>query len=420
MSRIAASPPGTARLALTVFVPFALGYFLSFLYRTVNAVLAPHLIADVGLSASDLGLLTSAYFVTFAAFQLPLGGLLDRYGPRRVQAAVLLLAALGAALFAIGENLYTLALARALIGAGVASGLMGAFKAIALWFPQRLWPLLNGMVLASGGIGAMVASKPVEMVLGFTDWRTVFLGLAAFTLLYAVCLLLVVPEKRQVEAPAPFAQQMRGFRLIFTDRLFWTVAPVAALCGGVGMGLIGLWAGPWLADVGGHDRATAASYLFVIALSLTVGAFSAGAVASLVARHGISLVQVMGGGVIVYIGGQFALAFAIDPQVIWPWMIFGFFAQIGLLSYPYLAAHFPREYAGRSNTAVNVLAFFLAFGVQYFVGFVLDRFPPQPGGGYAPEGYTLAFGILAALQVAAFVWFVYGGLARRGKPVRPN
>ena len=66
-----------------------------------------------------------------------------------------------------------------------------------------------------------------------------------------------------------------------------------------------------------------------------------------------------------------------------------------------------------------MLAFFLAFGVQYFVGFVLDRFPPQPGGGYAPEGYTLAFGILAALQVAAFVWFVYG-LARRGKPVRPN
>ena len=69
---------------LRVFAPFAVGYFLSYLLRNVNAVIAPELTRDLALSAADLGLLTSAYLLAFGAFQLPLGLLLDRYGPRKV------------------------------------------------------------------------------------------------------------------------------------------------------------------------------------------------------------------------------------------------------------------------------------------------------------------------------------------------
>ncbi|MEQ8196220.1 MAG: MFS transporter, partial [Rhodospirillales bacterium] len=86
-------------LALRVFAPFAFGYFLSYLFRAINAVIAPDLVRDVGLDAAALGLLSSAYFVTFAAFQLPLGILLDRYGPRRTEAILLVFAALGSVLF---------------------------------------------------------------------------------------------------------------------------------------------------------------------------------------------------------------------------------------------------------------------------------------------------------------------------------
>ena len=77
--------PGIPRLLVIVFLPFAGGYFLSYLFRSINAVIAPQLTAEVGLTAADLGLLTSCYFLAFASFQLPLGVLLDRYGPRRVQ-----------------------------------------------------------------------------------------------------------------------------------------------------------------------------------------------------------------------------------------------------------------------------------------------------------------------------------------------
>src|SRR3546814_17486954 len=103
-----------------------------------------------------------SYFLAFAGFQLPLGLLLDRFGPRRVQSALLLSAALGSVLFALADSLVELAVARALIGLGVAGGLMSSFKAITLWFPQERWPPITGCFLAMGGLGASAATAPLE------------------------------------------------------------------------------------------------------------------------------------------------------------------------------------------------------------------------------------------------------------------
>jgi sugar phosphate permease len=106
-----------------VLLPFAAGYFLSYFFRTINAVIAGQLTAELGLDASHLGLMTSVYFLTFAAIQLPLGVLLDRFGPRRVQSGLLLVAAVGAAMFARSNQFAALVVGRALIGFGVAGAL---------------------------------------------------------------------------------------------------------------------------------------------------------------------------------------------------------------------------------------------------------------------------------------------------------
>jgi MFS family permease len=113
---------------LRVFLPFAAGYFLSYLFRVVNAVLAPDLAADIGVGPSALGLLTSVYFITFASFQLPLGVLLDRYGPRKTEAVLLMFAAIGAFLFSQADSLAGLVIGRAFIGFGVSACLMASFS----------------------------------------------------------------------------------------------------------------------------------------------------------------------------------------------------------------------------------------------------------------------------------------------------
>jgi len=110
-----------------VLLPFAAGFYLTILFRTINALISGQLTSDLALRAADIGLLTSVYFLTFAAAQIPIGSLLDRYGPRRVQSALLFVAAGGAALFGASQG-FPLVLARALIGLGVAAALTAGVK----------------------------------------------------------------------------------------------------------------------------------------------------------------------------------------------------------------------------------------------------------------------------------------------------
>jgi hypothetical protein len=151
-----------AAIVLTVLAPFAFGYFLSYLFRAVNAVVGPDLATDIGLSATALGLLTSAYLFAFALFQLPLGVLLDRYGPRRVQTGLFGCAAAGSLLFSIGDDVVTLTVARALIGLGFAGGLMSGFKAVVLWVPEPRRALANASVMSFGALGLLVATVPMQ------------------------------------------------------------------------------------------------------------------------------------------------------------------------------------------------------------------------------------------------------------------
>src|ERR1700741_5390609 len=176
--------------ALSVFCPFAMGYFLSFCYRNVNAVISKELAAEFSLTPADLGFLTSMYLLAFAAFQLPLGVLLDRYGPRRVVAALLCLAASGALVFALARDLTALSLGRALIGLGVSAGLMGALKGFSLWFPLGRLATVNGLYLAVGGLGALAATAPAEALVGSLGWRGMFFILGAASLAVALIIFL--------------------------------------------------------------------------------------------------------------------------------------------------------------------------------------------------------------------------------------
>ena len=143
-----------------VYFPLALGYSISYFFRNANAIIEGDLVRELGLGPADLGLLTSVYFISFAAFQLPLGVLLDRYGPRRTEAVLLLFAAVGALIFSQSDTLSGLIVGRLLIGLGVSACLMAAFKAYVIWFPNQRLPMINGLQMVAGGLGHSVQQLP--------------------------------------------------------------------------------------------------------------------------------------------------------------------------------------------------------------------------------------------------------------------
>ncbi len=402
------APIGIGRAVATVFLPFAGGYYLSYLYRSVNAVIADRLTADLGLDPAALGLLSSAYFLAFAAFQIPLGLLLDRFGPRRVQAMLLCVAALGAVLFSIGQGAGMLILGRALIGLGVAGGLMASFKAITLWFPKARWPLVNGCFLAMGGLGAMSATTPVEALLGVTDWRGLFAGLAVVTVAVATVIFLAVPNMVRTGAVPSLREQLAGLATIYRDRLFWRLAPITVASMSSNFSIQGLWAGPWLRDVAGFDSDRVAAHLFGLALSMTIGFVATGVVADRLAARGIGLMSVMGAGMALFSLTLGVIVMGLAPTAVWPWVLFGLLGNATALAYPQLSRHFPLAYAGRANTALNLLVFLGAFGAQYAIGLVIDLWPSVEGRSPA-EAYTAAFAMMLGLQLAALAWFFWAG-----------
>ncbi len=388
-----------------VFLPFAAGYFLSYVYRAVYAVLSDDLVAELGLTAADLGLLTAAFFLTFATFQIPLGLLLDRFGPRRVQAGLRVVAAAGAGVFALGQDATSLLIGRALIGLGMSGGLMASFKAITQWFPTRHWPLVNGWFLGVGGLGAIAATAPVEAALALIGWRGVFWVLAGATALVAVTIALITPDKPEPPSGGGIIAQLRGVAAIMADPVFLRVAPITVTGLASGLAIQGLWAGPWLVDVAGYDDAGKAQVLLAMAITLTIGFVAAGWLAGVLERRGVPLAVFMALGSLVFVAVQVPIVFELAVTAWWPWLVFGLVSNMGVLTYPILSRHFPPSHAGRANTALNLLVFSGAFAAQWVVGAVIGLFPLTAEGGFAAVGYQAGFGLLLALQAVSLIWF---------------
>ena len=399
-------PETTSQKIIFIFLPFACGYFLSYLYRSTNAVLAPYLSNDLNLNAEQLGLITSAYFLTFGLFQLPLGVLLDKFGARKVQSILFLIAATGAILFSLGNDVWSLVTARGLIGLGVSGALMAAFKAFAVWFPKERLPLLIGLFMSAGGMGAIVASTPLEMALQVTDWRGVYLFLGIATIFVGLLIFFVVPEKKEDsdnEKPLPVLKVLKN---IYTSYAFWRIGPLSGIAGGTGLAILGLWAGPWLSDIGKFNKNEIANILFISTIMMTIGTTSLGIITDYLRKFNISPVGVMGGALFVFIIPLTIITFGIMPKAIWPWVVLSITSLAATLAYAGLSQYFPTSYAARASTAINLICFLMAFIAQYAIGFIMQVVEPGKQSGYSIKAYQAGFGLFLGILIICYIIFI--------------
>jgi predicted MFS family arabinose efflux permease len=398
---------GTHPLFFRVTLPFLAGYFVSYVYRSVNAIIGPELAREFGLSAGGLGLLTGIYFFAFAAFQLPLGLLLDRYGPRRVNATLLLVAAAGGLWFSLAPSAEQLTAARALIGLGVSGCLMSSLTAFALWYPAERMATMNGIAFASGMLGALTATVPLELLLRVLHWREVFYGIVALTLAVSLTLFLFVPERSGAKHGDTLAEQVRGFAAIARDPAFWR----AALCIGASqmaaVSLGTLWVATWLRDVEGWNQARVARGLFAFGVAMIFCYLGFGRAADAFNKRGRSTLPLLAGGVVLASLCLALLALGVRSGAVVLWSIFFGSSTAVVLMYALLGRRYPKQMAGRVNTALNVFVFIGMFSGQWAVGIVLNQWPQTPDG-YAPEAYPWALGTLWTIQFAGLVWLWSG------------
>ena len=342
-------------------------------------------------------------FFRSGLFQLPLGILLDRYGPRRVNASLLVVAACGGLVFGLSESLPGLVTGRALIGFGVSGCLMASMKAFTLWFPMQRFATLNGALMAIGGLGAVSASAPVEAALRLTDWRGLFEILAALTFATSMLIFFVVPERADARASASVRELVAGFATIFRDAAFWRVGMVSLTVQGTFLAMQGLWVAPWLRDVAGHDRTAVANILLAMAVATTIGFGSFGALSDWLARRGIAPLAVYKWGALTSALILASFSLGVTSIAVPAWLLFALASPATTLSYAILTRRYDKGLVGRVSTAVNMLVFIGAFAAQWGVGAIVSLWLPGADGRYPFAAYVAGFGacfIAQALTLA--------------------
>ncbi len=391
------APPGAW---IRIFLPFALGYYLSYLLRTVNAVISPALTNELGLSAAQLGLLTSMYFLAFGLAQIPVGIALDRFGPRRVESALLWVTALGSVLFALGDSMASLGLARALIGLGVSACLMGALKGLALWYPPERQSSMTGFIMASGAMGALTASAPLELMMPLVGWRGVFWGIAVVAVLAALTLARSLPREEATGGQGDMREVLRSVGAIFMAPAFLRFAGSSLFFVGGFMALQSLWAVPWLMEVEGLDLAATARMLLLLNLGMLLGQLSIGVFGVRLVRRGVEPLRLLHVGYAGLLLVQAAIVFGVGPVAV-KWFLLGALSAVNSQAYLASASHFPREMFGRISTSINLMAFAGAFLVQWGIGLVLDVL--RANDWTLPAALRFAFASLLLLQLISFI-----------------
>ncbi len=396
---------GTTQLAAFVVVPFGLGYFISYFLRNANAVLSPSIVSEFSLSATHIGLLTSLYFLAAALVCLPVAMLLDRYGPRKVLIVQTLVTATGCLMFAIGETLIWLMVARTIIGLGVAGCLMTAFKAITVWLPRKRWATGNSLVLGVGSLGVIASTQPLQWLLEWVSWQGIFWLAAAVCVVLCAWVFWFTPEHKPRDATRATVSTANIYLQVLQTGLFWRLVPIATFSMAMFFAIQGLWANAWMSDVALLDQAAIGKRLLVMALAMSAGMLINGTLSDLLAGFGVPLVAVILVGVLGMLVAILTLSFALAPIAWWPWIVLGYTGNIGALGYPLLSRRFPDNVSARVMSVLATTNFFIAFVLQFALGILLDRWPRTTSGAYPPEAYQTALLLCAGVLVLTIIWF---------------
>ncbi len=399
---------GSAAAAIALVGTLAATYVVSQLLRNSIGVIAPNLAAEMAVSASELGILSSAFFLAFALAQLPLGVAIDRYGPRACMIACAVIVIAGALMFGLATSPGGLIAARVLMGLGTSCYLMAPLALYARRFPPDRFAMLTGLQLGIGSIGILLATAPLAFAAATIGWRTTFVAIAASMGAFGMLIALVVSD------PAPSSESSRhreslrdsvvGIREALqahsVGRLF--VMHMASYSTFVLIG--GLWGGPYLTHVYGYSLTERGSLLLIAAIGQILGSFIYGSSDRVFGCYKTPVL--IGGLLTVALLGGVAILGALPPRVLVIWL-----AGFGVCSafQPVVISHgkslFPRRLAGRGLTLLNMGTMGGAFLAQFVSGLAIDLFP-QTSGAYPIAAYQVVFAMQSIFLAGALLTYL--------------
>ena len=393
------------RQAITVFFVFAFGYFISCLLRAITATLSPVLTLEFELMAADLGLLAGGYFLGFASMQIPLGYLLDKFGPKKIVSSFLLIAFIGTVSFALAQSFSGLLVSRILIGVGVSACLMAPLTGYRIWFAENQQQRANSWMLMIASLGFLSSTLPVQLLLPALGWRWLFGGIAGLILISIFLMLAFIPKwDHQKDESLENPVRQGSLSDVWKNKFFISVIPMGLFNYGGLMAIQTLWAGPWMIRVAGYTPLESATGLFWINITMLVSFFLWGYFLPRITNLGFSALKILKLGLpvsflvmlTIIILGSKAGAFYITLFIL---------SSIFLsVTQPAVGLSFQSHLAGKALTSFNLLIFLGTFIMQWVMGLVIDLVKNY---GYTEIiGFKAAFSFFLFLSLISYIFFL--------------
>ena len=397
-------------------------YVISGFWRVSNAVMAGDLARDLADSPEVLGLMVGAFFYSFGLAQLPMGPLLDRFGPRFVITLLVCVGAASALLFSLAGSGTMAVLARAGIGLGMAAVLMGSLKILTTWFSPHEFATLSGILIAIGNLGGIGATTPLAWLSDRIGWRGACGSMAAVTLLFAAGIYLVVrdhPPRRDgvpPAAPPSFAVIRAGLRTVFGSGAFWCLAPLGFASYGALITAQGLWGVPFLMHTYGMSKTTASSVLLAIPIGVVCGAPLWGRWSDKLGRRKPLVLVGLCTMLLLFSSLVLHLPLPYWGLVVQCWLL-GFTSAALYILYTQVKESFSHAIAGTALTALNFFVILGAAMFQQMTGFIIGFWKPSADGALPLPAYQWGFGLSAAVLALALALYL---LCRDTGPVKSS
>ncbi|HSO63255.1 MAG TPA: MFS transporter [Desulfobacterales bacterium] len=400
--------------AWLIFILCSLQLFISQLYRTTNAVLAPWLITDLRLDTEGLGLLSAGFFYAFALTQIPISIFLDKVGAKRLMIALSFVGMAGAIMFSLAQSLGMGLAGRVLLGVGMACNLMGPLKLLTEWFPPRTFATLSGLLYAIGTLGNIVAATPLVLLAEQFGWRLSFQAIIAVHLLLTLALFWVVQDRPAEEASNPLSPA-GGLRpvslfgnlgILMRSKDYWIISAGTFVRYGTHAALQTLWAGPLLMEALRFSPVQAGNILMAMNIGLIVGGPVWGALSDRVFKTpkwavagGLLLLALVTFGLRALPPGTSSLLAAAI------FFAFGLASASGMHVYAHIKTLVPKEMTGAAMSGTN---FFTMMGPAVFLqglGIAMQGLYPEASRG--PQAFGAALLICVVSQAAIGVLYLF-------------
>jgi MFS family permease len=400
------NPHSRHRQFLTIISVIGVAYVMSQFYRTSNGVIAKDLSRDFGLSAEALGVLTGAFFVSFAVAQIPLGMIFDRFGVRRTLPIILTSAVCGALIFGLAGGLASLLVGRMMMGLGVSGVLVGALFLFGRWVPADQYATWLGRMIALGGIGVLLSTSPLGLVAETIGWRYAFYGAGVITALGALLIYLLVRDAppgyvAKTSAPESFRESVKGVGEVLKTKRLPSVMAMAFASYPVLTSILGLWGGPYFIDVHGLDTISSGNILLLIAAALIAGNIIFGPLERFLDTRKWIIVgcsaMVLVSFILLAVIPDMPLAAAITLVG-----LIGFFSAYNIVITGHGRSLFPDRLAGRGMAMMAIALMGGPAIMQPTTGLIMGAFPVLDG--EAPgEAYRAVFAFLAGVVLLALL-----------------